>query len=448
MNNKQRAVEFLRSHGMDPADMDLEACVETFMEEMRRGLAGQPSSLEMIPTYIDLVEELPVGRKVIALDAGGTHLRVATVHFDERLQPVIENFERYTMPGVEREVGKEEFFRTFADYLAPVAEASERIGFCFSYSMDKTPSKDGRLNRFSKEIKAPEVIGELVGDSILRALAARGSGGSGGAGAALSRGAGKRIVLLNDTVATMVAGKATSAGRSYSGYMGFILGTGSNTCYTESNRNITTRKDLDPTGTQIINTESGNYALPPRGRLDEEFAAATRKPREGIIEKMYSGAYLGPLTLRVLRRAAADGLLGPGAGEGLGALAELATEDLHELLVHPLSTTHPLGSALAGASETDRELACFLVDRLIERAAKLATIVLSGCLLKSGAGHSPCAPVCVVVEGSMFYGLKALRPRIEFYLKGYLEDRQDRYCEIVKVENASLIGAAIAGLTN
>lgn len=129
--SKQKAIEFLRSYGMDPADMDLDTCVETFLEEMRRGLAGQPSSLEMIPTYIDLVEELPVGKKVVALDAGGTHLRVATVHFDEQLNPIIENFKRYTMPGVEREEGKEEFFRMFADYLAPVAEASDRIGFCF-----------------------------------------------------------------------------------------------------------------------------------------------------------------------------------------------------------------------------------------------------------------------------------------------------------------------------
>ena len=445
--SKQRAIGYLREQGMDPADLDLDSCVETFMEEMRRGLSGEESSLEMIPTYVDLVEELPTGRRVIALDAGGTNLRVATVHFDEGLEPVIENFQRYTMPGVEREVSRGEFFRMFADHLRPVAGASERIGFCFSYSMDKTPNKDGRLNRFSKEIKAPDVIGQLVGENILEALG-EAEGGRRGSGIASPSGGRRRIVLLNDTVATMMAGKAVSAGRSYSGYMGFILGTGSNTCYTEANRNIAKKPELDPSGTQIINTESGNYARPPRGRIDEEFAAATRKPREGILEKMYSGAYLGPLTLMVLRRAATDGLLGSAVGEGLGAIRELTTEDLHELLVHPASSDHPLGTALAGGGPEDRELVCFLIDRLIDRAAKLAAIVLSGCLLKSGAGNSPCAPVCIVVEGSMFYGLKSLRPRIESYLKGYLEDRRDRYYEIVKVENASLIGAAIAGLTN
>jgi hexokinase len=444
--SKNRAIGFLKKYGMDPSDLDLGACVETFLEEMRRGLAGEPSSLEMIPTYIDLVDELPVGRKVIALDAGGTHLRVATVHFDEQLKPVIENFKRYTMPGVEREVSKEEFFRMFADYVAPIAGASDRIGFCFSYSMDKTPNKDGRLNRFSKEIKAPEAIGELVGANVLAALAAA-TGGKGGAPSAFP-GGGKRIVLLNDTVATMVAGKTVSAGRSYSGYMGFILGTGSNTCYTEANSNIIKKKDLDPKGTQIINTESGNYSRLPRGRIDEEFAAATRKPKEGIIEKMYSGAYLGPLALLVLRQAAADGLLGDRVGQALAAIPELATEDLHQVLVYPNAVDHSLGAALADAAAQERELVCYIVDRMIERAAKLAALVLSGCLLKSGAGLSPCAPVCIVVEGSMFYGLKSLRSRIEFYLKGYLEDRRDRYYEFVKVENASLIGAAIAGLTN
>ena len=196
------------------------------------------------------------------------------------------------------------------------------------------------------------MIGQLVGENILEALG-EAEGGRRGSGIASPSGGRRRIVLLNDTVATMMAGKAVSAGRSYSGYMGFILGTGSNTCYTEANRNITKKPELDPSGTQIINTESGNYARPPRGRIDEEFAAATRKPREGILEKMYSGAYLGPLTLMVLRRAATDGLLGSAVGEGLGAIRELTTEDLHELLVHPASSDHPLGTALAGMLTSD-----------------------------------------------------------------------------------------------
>jgi hexokinase len=44
--------------------------------------------------------------------------------------------------------------------------------------------------------------------------------------------------------------------------------------------------------------------------------------------------------------------------------------------------------------------------------------------------------------------MKTLKSRIEFYLKDYLEDKKYIYTEIVRVENATLVGAAIAGLTN
>jgi hexokinase len=56
--------------------------------------------------------------------------------------------------------------------------------------------------------------------------------------------------------------------------------------------------------------------------------------------------------------------------------------------------------------------------------------------------------VCIVAEGTVFYGLKSLKARVEYYLKEYLKDKKHRYYEIVNVENATLIGAAIAGLTN
>jgi hexokinase len=56
--------------------------------------------------------------------------------------------------------------------------------------------------------------------------------------------------------------------------------------------------------------------------------------------------------------------------------------------------------------------------------------------------------VCVSAEGSTFFGLKGLRFRTEYYLKSYLADVRRAFCEIVSVEHATLVGAAIAGLTN
>ena len=98
------------------------------------------------------------------------------------------------MPGVEHEIGKDEFFKIMAGYLKDVAGASQNIGFCFSYAVEMFPSKDGRLIRFSKEIKAKEVVGELIGENLNRAIVSMGLGGE------------KHIVLLNDTVVTLLAG--------------------------------------------------------------------------------------------------------------------------------------------------------------------------------------------------------------------------------------------------
>jgi hexokinase len=433
---KTTAREFLERHGMHPAAIDLKAGVADFLREMEEGLNGRRGGLEMIPTYLEVSEELPLNQPVIAIDAGGSNVRVASVSFDEDLRPAIRDFQNFTMPGVEREVGKREFFHTMAGYLEQVISSSRRIGFSFSYSIDQLPSRDARVRRFGKEIKAPELIGELVGDGLLQALRERGHGGE------------RSLVVLNDTVATMQAGKAGSAERSYSGYIGFILGTGFNTCYSELNRNIGKLSEPRSEGSQVINMESGNYSRPPQGTMDQDLARETRFPREAMLEKMISGAYLGSVVLYTLRRAAAEGLFSPPVGGKLLALAALSTDGLHAFLDRPTRNDHPLGAIAAGAGERERELLYYLSDMIVERAAKLSALVLSATLLKAGAGEDPCRPVCIVAEGSVFWGMHSMKSKVQYYLKSYLEEQEDRHFRIIRVENASLVGAAIAGLTN
>jgi hexokinase len=53
-----------------------------------------------------------------------------------------------------------------------------------------------------------------------------------------------------------------------------------------------------------------------------------------------------------------------------------------------------------------------------------------------------------VAEGTTFYKLPGLREKVEQYLQEFLVEQKGRYQKIVYVENATLIGAAIAGLTN
>lgn len=68
-NIRKKIVDFLRSYQMDAEDIDLDHYCQIFMDDMKKGLAGHESSLQMIPTYIEVKHKIPRNKKVIALDA-------------------------------------------------------------------------------------------------------------------------------------------------------------------------------------------------------------------------------------------------------------------------------------------------------------------------------------------------------------------------------------------
>jgi len=433
-SRKKRVVGFLQENGMYHENIDMDMYCSSFIDEMERGLSGKASSLQMIPTYIDAEKEIPLNKPVIALDAGGTNFRVATVYFDGNGQPVIERFKKFRMPGVERELGKQEFFQTIADYVRDVMGSSNRIGFCFSYPAEILPNRDGRLTHFTKEVKAEEVVGELIGENLLGELRRRGLAEE------------LQLVLLNDTTATLLAGKSATAGRFFDSYIGFILGTGTNSCYIEKNRNITKVYGLDPGRNQIINVESGGFGRGPRGRVDLEFDKTTVDPGGATFEKMISGAYFGMLTLHTMRCAAADGVFTKEFVGVLEGIPILNSSEITRFLRYPYEKTTVLGDGIR--NEDDRVTLFYLIDQLIVRAAKLTAVNLSSVVLKGGGGSNPCSPVCITADGSMFHGLVTLKERINCFIRRFLVDGKDRFYEFTQIDNASLIGAAIAGLTN
>ncbi len=432
---KDKVRRFLKDNAMYHEDIDMDALCDVFTEEMRTGLEGRDSSLAMIPTYIEVGKKIPAGERVIVLDAGGTNFRIASICFDESGKLVVENFAQRPMPGLDKEVGKEEFFATIAEYMAGVVDVSGSIGFCFSYPTEILPNKDGRLIRFCKEVKAKEVEGELIGENLIAAVEAAGHRG------------GKSVVILNDTVATLLAGMSAFGKRDFGSYVGFILGTGSNCCYIESNRNIQKKSDLDPDREQIVNIESGSFGKAPRGGIDLQLDESTLDPGKYTFEKMFSGAYLGPLCLKALQQAGKQGLVSRTVGAELLAADDLQTKDVNSFM-RDARGDNPLAVICAKGTEQDCIAVWYVLDGIIERAAKLVAALLSAVILARRQGENPCMPVCITAEGTTFYELKGLKEGVECYLKNFLQDKHSRHIELVSVENATLIGAAIAGLTN
>lgn len=431
MDNKHIIEGFLKKYGINPDTIDIDKECRSFIAEMDKGLQGE-ASLKMLPSYISGQGEIPINERVIVMDAGGTNFRAASVYFNENNKVVIEDFAQYPMPGSQGEITDDEFYNTVAEYLRPVIDKSSKIGFCFSYPTEALPDMDGRLIQFSKEIKVADLPGQAIGKGLLQKLKEKGMDSN------------KRIVILNDTVATLLAGKAACMGKAYDGYIGYILGTGTNTCYIEENSAIGKVKGLKP-GSMLINMESGGYDKAVRGSIDEEMDNATINPGQYAFEKMISGQYLGHVIHTAVLKAVSDKLFSSAAGDRLISLGELVTIDADEFMRNPFGIGK-LASCFHKDDADGRERLYYIIDGILERAARLVAVNLISIIMKTDMGRSPLKPVCIATEGSTFYKLKSYRDRIEFYMKKHLVDAQGRYYEIVQVESSSLIGAAIGGL--
>lgn len=423
-----RAELFLEKHGLLSSFVNMEGLVKVFTEDMTRGLEGRVDGLRMIPTYIEAENDFRKGTPVLAIDAGGTNFRAVIVTISESGFLTISDTISYKMPGLDGEISSNEFFRIIAGYIRPLAEKTDRIGFCFSYPTEILPDRDGRLIQFCKEVQAPEVHGQLIGKKLLETLGTTD----------------KKIVLLNDTVATLLAGKSAAVGKSYDSFVGFILGTGTNTCYIEQNRNIIKRSDLNSSLSQIINIESGDFGKPPQTDLDLEFCYTTTDPRSYKFEKMFSGGYFGDLTLYVLKAAAEEGVFSAATAKAIGNIADLHTWDANSFVARQILQGQPLADAIKDIKDADN---CrYIIDALIDRAAKLVACSMSAVILKCGKGKSPQKPVLITVEGTTFYKLHNFRQLFEMYLNEYLSGDLKRYFEFQEVAQSGLIGAALAAL--
>jgi hexokinase len=422
--------KFLSEHKLRSDSISIQQIVDEFTSEMLKGLEGKESSLRMIPTYIEADNKFLTDVPVVAIDAGGTNFRAAIIKVNNQGKLEMSNLISTKMPGLEGEISKEEFFQIIAGSIKPLAEKTERIGFCFSYPTEILPDKDGILLQFCKEVQAPGVVGQLIGKNLLETLGMQGH----------------KIVLLNDTVSTLLAGKSASLNRNYDSFIGYILGTGTNTCYIESNLNISKKHGLDPAKGQIINIESGSFGKSPRTDLDILFDNTTVNPGSYTFEKMISGGYFGGLCFSILKAAANEKVFSEETAANIMLLNDLSSEEVNNFTIDSSLDPGPLTQCITGKS--DKEICSNIIESLTDRAGKLVAANLAAVILKTGKGKSPERPVLITVEGTTFYKLYNLRSHFERYFSEYLSGDRKRYYEITEVQHSSLVGAALAAMIN
>jgi hexokinase len=422
--------QFILDQGLGYAHIIAGEFFLAFQNEMRKGLKGEASCLAMLPTYVNVDRHIPPHRPVLVIDAGGTNLRVCKVSFDALGKETIEDFRQYPMPGTHGLLNRDVFFSLFGEYVSPIFDKNpeiDSIGFCFSYPTEILPNRDGVLLRWSKEVQAPEVVGQAIGRGVLDHV---------------KDGHNKRVVILNDTVAALLAGKAQGEIHQCSQYAGFILGTGTNLAIVQPNSSISKINPAIGDGQQAINIESGNFNGFHIGKADQDFDASTKNPGQYGFEKMVSGAYLGPLFLSILKTSATEKMIGTAARDRFLNLKTLSSLELNQLLSNPFQA-----EVFKGILQEDLEFCVRIGSHLVQRASWLCALKIAAGVLFMGGGKNILHPISINIDGSTVHKMYGFYTSMASHLEKLLQPEGVHFM-LVHKDNAPVLGAAIAALTN
>ena len=425
--------EFLLQSGMHPDLIDMNYQTGRFCREMKLGLADASSSLPMLPTYLTTDGQLPAGRPVLVIDMGGTNLRLAKVVFHPLGDFEVEALAACPMPGSKAPLTLDEYLAQMVEILRPHLSGDDLIGYCFSYEARILPDHDGILANFNKGVRVEGSNGMKVCEVLEKALADAGVPGT------------RRWVLLNDSTAAAFGALSSLSGSGCSGMLGFILGTGTNTCYPEKTARISRYPVEDDGGTMLINMESGAYSGFPRGEADRLLDKNDPLPGNHLYEKMIGGVYLGRLIWLTAVSAAERGLFPPALRASLAEAGAFRSVDVDAFVRDPAGDGR---LAQLCPSENARASLLTIIYRLYERAAKLVCINLTAVMEEAGLGKDPEHPALIAAEGSSFWKSSLFLPMLSGFMKSFTEAERGISYRITQVPDANLIGSAAAALLN
>lgn len=265
--------------------------VHAIEETLDKGLQKDGQVVPMIPTF---VFGWPTGEEVgeyLALDLGGTNLRVCLVTLQGQGKfEVTQTKYRLT------EEQKQEDGQKLLDFCAECLDSFIRdslgrgdddpklpLGFTFSYPCSQLRIDHGELIRWTKGFGAPNIEGRDVAAMFSQSLAE------------LNVQA-ELVALINDTTGTLIASNYVDPNTK----IAVIFGTGCNAAYMETGECIPKMKEVGlPHGQGMaINCEWGafdsfEHQHLPRTKYDIIIDESSNKPGEQSFEKMIAGLYLG-----------------------------------------------------------------------------------------------------------------------------------------------------------
>ncbi|KAJ4296125.1 hexokinase [Collariella sp. IMI 366227] len=435
----------------------LKEITDHFVNELEKGLSRKGGSIPMNPTW---VMSYPSGHETgtyLALDMGGTNLRVCEVTLTEQKSEFDIIQSKYRMPEELKTGDADELWEYIADCLLQFIETHHGdtskldkipLGFTFSYPATQNYIDEGILQRWTKGFDIAGVEGHNVVPMFEAALLRRFQGVPI-----------KLTALINDTTGTLIASAYTDPKMR----IGCIFGTGCNAAYMEDCGSIPKLSHLNlPADTPMaINCEWGafdnEHKVLPRTPYDIIIDKDSPRPGQQTFEKMIAGLYLGEIFRLIMVDLHENHDCHIFAGQDISKLRKpysLDSSFLSAIEEDPwenLSETLELFQNKLNISPNLPELE--LIRRTAEligtRAARLSACGVAAICKKKG--YKSCH---VGADGSVFNkyphfkarGAVALREILDWPAKTNLKEEDP--IEILAAEDGSGVGAAlIAALT-
>ncbi|KAF9907065.1 glucokinase [Linnemannia zychae] len=361
----------------------LETLTGAFINQMQAGLAGDQKStdLAMIPTF---VSGRPDGHErgcYLALDLGGTNLRVCLITLkgnndleshqkafkvsDHLQEAHISELMDFIAISIKEFITSEHINTKIVEH--PTDSDTLELGFTFSFPVTQTAIDAGMLLRWTKGFNCPGAVGNDIVQLLQEAL---------------NRNEVNVHVaaLVNDTVGTLLA-------HSYkhpNTFIGAIFGTGTNGAYVEDTRSIKTM--VTPTSDEmIINIEWGNFdkdkTVLPVTIFDNKLDRESINPGVHVFEKMISGMYLGEITRNILVHLIDQRLLFDGTSSTkLNSHWSFETKYMSQIENDTSATLIPIAQILEQDlgiylnTQVDREIVKFVCQLVGKRAARLSAM--------------------------------------------------------------------------
>jgi hexokinase len=430
----------------------LKKITDHFVGELQKGLDG-PANIPMNATWVTAFPTGDEQGSFLALDMGGTNLRVCEIELSEEKGEFDIIQSKYRMPEELKTGTAEELWEYIADcveqfinYHHEDEELSNLpLGFTFSYPATQEYIDHGVLQRWTKGFDIDGVEGNDVVPQFEAALKKRGLPITVAA-------------LINDTTGTMIASAYTDPAMR----IGCIFGTGCNAAYMENCGSIAklAHLNLPPDMPMAINCEYGafdnDHLVLPLTKYDHIIDETSPRPGQQAFEKMIAGLYLGEIFRLVLIDLHENKNL-LFEGQDISALRKPYTLDasfLSHIEEDPFENLQETADHFATelnlkASKPELELCRRLAELIGTRAARLSACGVAAICKKKNMESCH-----VGADGSVFNkyphfkqrGAQALREILDWDSKGYKKGKDP--VVLSSAEDGSGVGAAlIAALT-